>query len=154
MKSARRFSKWFFLLLCSFFVMTLCSNSAQGAEEKIVPEMKISGHKVVSLNYTFGASPSTVRAKRGTTVIWMNDSRSSAIISFTGKPVTLACKSPVHFVVDEQGSFTSNEIPPGAVASLCFVEKGTFDYKIIQQTPQTAPTQSPREFKGTIIIEE
>ncbi len=135
-------------------MMTLCISTVQGSEEKIVPEMKISGHKVVSLNYTFGASPSTVRAQRGTTIIWMNDSRSSAIITFTGKPVTLACKSPVHFVVNEQGAFTSNEIPPGAVASLCFVEKGTFDYTIIQQTPQTAPTQAPREFKGTIIIEE
>lgn len=154
MKSDRLFPQALVLLLCCLTVMTLCPKNVQGSEEKIVPEMKISGHKVVSLNYTFGASPSTVRAKRGTTVIWMNDSRSSAIISFTGKPVTLACKSPVHFVVDEQGSFTSNEIPPGAVASLCFVEKGTFDYKIIQQTPQTAPTQSPREFKGTIIIEE
>ena len=125
----------------------------QGQDQKIVPEMKISGHKVISLNYTFGASPSTVTASRGTTIIWMNDGRSAAVIKFTGKQVTLACKSPVHFVVDEQGTFTSNEIPPGAVASLCFVEKGTFAYTVTRETPQTEPTQPPKEFKGTIIIE-
>ena len=146
-------------LLCLALSITVCSimtfylSSAHGQDQKIVSEMKISGHKVISLNYTFGASPSTVTVKKGTTIIWMNDGRSAATIKFTGKQVTLACKSPVHFVVDEQGSFTSNEIPPGAVASLCFVEAGTFDYTVTQQTPQTEPTKAPRESKGKIIIE-
>ena len=139
------------MIVCSIMVFSFCN--AQTQDQKIVPEMKVSGHKVISLNYTFGASPSTVTANKGTTIIWMNDGRSAAVIKFTGKQVTLACKSPVHFVVDEQGSFTSNEIPPGAVASLCFVEAGTFDYTVTRQTPQTEPTKAPRESKGKIIIE-
>ena len=140
-----------FACFCLSLLLPLNSVTAQG--EKIVPELKISSHKVIGLKYAFGASPSTATVERGTTVIWMNDGRTKAKIKFIGKQVTMACKSPVHFVVDEQGSFTSNEIPPGAVASLCFVEKGTFDYIVTQETPQTAPTQAPREFKGKIIVE-
>ncbi len=42
----------------------------------------------------------------GTTVIWINDSRSVMEIQFEGKQVTMACKSPVHFVIDEKGDFS------------------------------------------------
>ncbi|MCX5902055.1 MAG: hypothetical protein NTV89_01000 [Proteobacteria bacterium] len=83
----------------------------------------------------------------------MNSGRSIAKIKFTGKQVTMACKSPVHFLVDEAGSFTSNEIPEGAVASLCFVEKGAFDYTVTQETPAQNPTAAPRVSKGQIIVE-
>jgi plastocyanin len=139
------------LTLAVFCVFTCMNAGAQ--DEKIVPEMKITGHKVIRLNYTFGVDPATATIKKGTTVIWMNDSRSPAEIEFTGKQVTLACKSPVHFVVNDKGSFTSNKIPQGAVASLCFVEKGEFDYTVRRETPQTAPYEAPKESKGKIIVE-
>jgi plastocyanin len=126
---------------------------AHGQGDKIVPDLKISAHAVVHLNYTFGITPAAVTVKRGTTVIWMNDERSAAEIQFTGRQVTLACKSPVHFIVNDKGSFTSNQIPQGGVASLCFVEKGTFDYVVRRETPPTAPVESPKEFKGKIVIE-
>ena len=115
--------------------------------------MKGTGHQVIRLNYTFGVDPAKVTVQKGTTVIWMNSGRSIAKIKFTGKQVTLACKSPVHFLVDEAGSFTSNEIPQGAVASLCFVEKGTFDYTVTQETPAQNPTAAPRVSKGHILVE-
>jgi plastocyanin len=144
---------WLVLIVACFcFGLLLPLNSVPAQGEKIAPELKTSGHKVISLKYSFGATPSAVTVQKGTTVIWMNDGRSNAKIKFIGKQVTMACKSPVHFVGDEQGSFTSNEIPPGAVASLCFVEKGQFDYVVTQETPQTAPTQAPKEFKGKIIV--
>ncbi len=147
--------KTFFLMLAIIVssMVILSFNSAEGQDGKIVPELKISGYKVIYLSYNFGAAPATVRVKKGTTVIWMNDDRSAAKIKFTGKQVTLACKSPVHFVVDEQGSFTSNVIPQGAVASLCFVEKGTFDFTVTREAPPTAPIEAPKEFKGKIIVE-
>jgi hypothetical protein len=146
-------SKYFVFLLITGFVVSFSLNSVFGQSEKIIPEMKLAGHKVIRLNYTFGVDPATAIIPRGTTVIFMNAGRSIANIKFNGKQVTLACKSPVHFVVDEKGSFTSNEIPPGAVASLCFVEKGTFDYIVTQETPKTDPTGAPRESKGKIIVE-
>jgi len=145
----------FFLLLtmaaCS--MMLFPCTSVQAQNEKIVPEMQGSDHLVIRLNYTFGVDPAKVTVQKGTTVIWMNSGRSIAKIKFTGKQVTLACKSPVHFLVDEAGSFTSNEIPQGAVASLCFVEKGTFDYTVTQETPAQNPTAAPRVSKGQIIVE-
>jgi plastocyanin len=137
--------------LCFGLLLPLHNLSAQG--DKIKPELKTSDHKVISLKYTFGPTPATATVKQGTTVIWMNGGRSSAKIKFTSKQVAIACKSPVHFVVDEQGTFISNEIPPGAVARLCFVEKGKFDYIVTQETPQTAPTEAPKEFKGKIIVQ-
>jgi len=143
----------FFCLVLALAGMMLSTTSVQAQNEKVVPEMKGTGHKVIRLNYTFGVKPATATVEKGTTVIWMNSGRSIATIKFTGKQVTLACKSPVHFVVDEAGSFTSNEIPEGAVASLCFVEKGTFDYTVTQEPPRTDPTAAPRASKGKVIVE-
>jgi plastocyanin len=145
-----------FRLFCLVLAMVACSGlpfSVQAQSEKVVPEMQGTGHKVIRLNYSFGVDPATVTVQKGTTVIWMNSGRSIAKIKFTGKQVTMACKSPVHFPVDEAGSFTSNEIPEGAVASLCFVEKGTFDYTVTQETPRQAPTEAPRVSKGKVIVE-
>lgn len=142
-----------FCLLLAMGGMLFAVTSVQAQSEKIVPEMKGTSHRVLRLNYTFGVDPAKVTIARGTTVIWMNSGRSNAKIKFTGKQVTLACKSPVHFVVDEAGSFTSNDIPPGAVASLCFVEKGTFDYTVTQETPAQDPTAAPRVSKGQVIVE-
>jgi plastocyanin len=142
--------------LVLLLTMALCLGtgiSAHGQGDNIVPEVKISAHSVVHLNYTFGVAPATVTIKRGTTVIWMNDERSAAAIQFTGRQVTLACKSPVHFIVDDKGSFTSDKIPQGGVASLCFVEKGAFEYIVKRDTPPTAPGEAPREFKGKVIVE-
>lgn len=142
-----------FCLLLAMGGMLFAVTSAQAQNEKIVPEMKGTSHQVIRLNYTFGVDPAKVTLAKGTTVIWMNSGRSNAKINFTGKQVTMACKSPVHFVVDEAGSFTSNDIPPGAVASLCFVEKGTFDYTVTQETPLQNPTAAPRVSKGQLIVE-
>jgi plastocyanin len=151
MKTIRLFYLLLAMAACSAM---LCSfTNAQAQDEKIVPEMKGTGHQVIRLNYTFGVDPAKVTVQKGTTVIWMNSGRSIAKIKFTGKQVTLACKSPVHFLVDEAGSFTSNEIPQGAVASLCFVEKGTFDYTVTQEPPAQNPTAAPRVSKGQIIVE-
>jgi plastocyanin len=144
--------RWFCLVLGMAGIL-LSLSAVQAQSEKIVPEMQGTGHQVIRLNYNFGVDPASVTVKKGTTVIWMNSGRSIAKIKFTGKQVTLACKSPVHFPVDETGSFTSNEIPEGAVASLCFVEKGTFEYTVTQETPRQAPTEAPRVSKGKIIVE-
>jgi hypothetical protein len=144
--------RWFFFVLAVTGVL-FAFTSVQAQSEKIVPEMQGTGHQVIRLNYTFGVDPAKVVIARGTTVIWMNSGRSNAKIKFTGKQVTMACKSPVHFPVDETGSFTSNDIPPGAVASLCFVEKGTFDYTVTQETPPQNPTAAPRVSKGQLTVE-
>ncbi len=134
-------------------LFAVCSAQAQ-TDGKVVPEKKIEGHKVVQINKVDGLDPKLVMVKAGTTVIWMNHSESIAEIQFRGKAVTLACKSPTHFIVDEDGSFVSNRIPPDAVASLCFIEKGTYNYEVKRGPRATAAVKTDLPvFSGTIVVE-
>ena len=112
------------------------------------------------MHYLGAVSPSEVTIAPGTTVVWVNNSRDTLEVQFEGKQVTAACKSPVYFVLDEQGSFISNRIPQGSVASLCFVEKGEFNYVARKAwgwnmrsgggMPQREQIQ---EFKGKVIVQ-
>lgn len=138
--------------LC-LMLFAVCSAQAQ-TEGKVAPEKKIEGHKVIQINKVEGLDPKLAMVKAGTTVIWMNQSESIAEIQFRGKGITLACKSPTHFVVDEDGSFISDRIPQGAVASLCFVEKGTFNYELKRGPRTTAAVKTDLPIvSGTIVVE-
>ena len=59
----------------------------------------------------------------------MNHSRTPYEILFLDKKVVLACGSPVNFFVGKNGAYESAKIPFGGTASLCFTEKGKYDYK-------------------------
>jgi len=136
------------LMLCA-----VCTAQAQ-TEGKVVPEKKVTGHQVVQINKVEGLDPKLAMVKLGTTVIWMNQSESIAEIQFTGKAVTLACKSPTHFIVDEDGSFVSDRIPPSAVASLCFIEKGAYNYVLKRGPRRTAAVKTDMpDVNGTIVVE-
>ena len=110
--------------------------------------------KVVTLDINKGLSPVTLTAKRGTTVIWVNNSRVPQEILFLDKKVVLACGAPVNFCVNQDGAYESAKIQFGGAASLCFTEKGTYEYE-----PRSSKTfydsYSPvkRELKGSIVIE-
>ncbi len=158
--------KTFVLVNIVFISLFLCVGGvfaeAPSSEEKIQPDKSINIHRIVRINYrgTVGTLiPNTVTVKPGSTIIWVNESRNPVEIQFQGKQVTVACKSPVHFVVNEEGSFISNRIPFGAVASLCFVEKGEFEYVARKADPltgtealETLETGRIQELKGKIII--
>lgn len=124
--------------------------------EKIVPEMNIKEVKIIRVNAIAGINPGELTIPRGTTVIWINESSSIVELQFEGKQVTMACKSPVHFIVDDKGSFISDRIPAGSVASLCFVEKGEYKYvmrKVLLFSPTLEARPYNKEFKGKIIVE-
>ena len=78
--------------------------------------------------------PATLTAKPGDTVVWSNaTSWNEAMILFEkGKEVSLACVAPVGFFLTQSGTYTSGLISPGAVASLCIVEPGTYEYQVNQ----------------------
>ena len=116
--------------------------------KEIQPEIQ---HKIVRLYEKGGIDPSTLTIQRGTTVIWINESKSLAEIEFTNKQVTLACKSPVRFGVDESGVYVSDKIFRGAVASLCFIETGEFDYLVTREPRRLAQVPAiPPDLKGKI----
>ena len=93
-------------------------------------EMKASGKTLVISILEGFMSDTEVAIERGTTVIWYNDTDKAVDVNFTmGKKVQQACVVPVGFKLDRDGYNASN-IPPGGVASLCFVKDGTYNYVV------------------------
>lgn len=135
----------------AIFVLMFCLPVfAYAAEEKAEEEIKII-NRIVVLSASEGAKPVTVTSEIGTTVIWLNRSRHPIEILFLDKQVVLACGSPVNFIVGKGGAYESAKIPFGGTASLCFLEKGRFDYKI-----NSSRTFYDREFltdhRGSVVI--
>ena len=130
--------------------------SASEQNDKIKSDQVEPKKVTINMHYLGNISPSEVTITRGTTVIWRNDSRSALEIQFEGKPVTIACKSPILFNIDKSGSFMSKHISQGSRASLCFVEKGEYNY-VARKVGAGAGARSPvretvKEFKGKIIV--
>jgi hypothetical protein len=72
-------------------------------------------------------------------------------ILFLDKRVVLACGSPVNFFVGKGGAYESAKIPFGGTASLCFTEKGRYEYIIkVSRTFYAATIE--RDNRGTILI--
>jgi len=124
-------------ILMALFVASICFTGFAYAAEEVVPpseeleaeQLKIT-NKMVRITEREGAFPQTVISDAGTTVVWINNSRSTLEVQFLDKKVTLACGSPVNFFINTEGAYESGKIPYGGTASLCFLEKGTYDYMI------------------------
>ena len=74
--------------------------------------------------------PRRLRVRPGTTIAWINRAEGPVVVQFTGKAVSTTCKAPRGFTVGNAGVYVSNEIPPGEVASLCFLEPELYVYEI------------------------
>ena len=140
-------------VVCILSIFSMASVSIAAEVIKVVPEKKVAGVTIVRLHNTEGVIPSVLRIHPGHTVIWLNEENSLIGIQFTGKQVTVACDNPVNFVVDVNGSFVSNKIPLGAVASLCMIQKGEYDFYIKRLSFQESAEQGNLKFKGKIIVE-
>jgi plastocyanin len=119
------------------------------AEEK-TEELKVV-NRIVSVSTNQGLMPANLTTSPGTTVIWVNHSRDPIEILFMDKKVTLACGSPVNFFVGKDGAYESAKIPFGGTASLCFTEKGRFDYMFKKSS--TFYPMEDREHKGYVLIQ-
>ena len=88
-------------------------------------------------------------------MIWLNQTGDYIEIVFTGdQKVDVACRAPVHFTVGHGGGYVSDKIPFGAVASLCFIEKGTYQYIAIATSMYKGGELFTREkLAGVIIVE-
>jgi plastocyanin len=155
MKAMRKI--WIAIVICLCFGLAASVDSAYSQAEKsdkIQLEKKTEGAQIIYMGAQGKINPSMATVKPGTTVIWVNQADSPVEIQFEGKQVTMACQNPVHFVVDDKGSFISNNIPMGAVASLCFIEKGDFNYVVRRALkPSQSYKTTPNEFKGKVIVE-
>ena len=126
------------------------------AESKAVPaDMPLQGAKVITLKKLMADANAvtTVKVKPGTTVVWLNYTSRVIEIEFISKQVTMACGSPVGFVVNAEGAYLSQKIIPRAVVSLCFIEPGEYPYALLLGKLRGDDPLKGKNFKGTIIVE-
>ncbi len=143
----RNFFSLVFWLLCAGAIMLVYSQVV--ISQDISPELKVE-HRVISIQEQAGLVPTTVIIKRGTTVVWLNYSKEPNVIKFQNKKVTTACRSPINFFLADNGSYQSIPLKIGAVASLCFIEKGTFEYQI--KSPNPDWNIDPQLLRGIIKV--
>jgi len=112
--------------LC-FAVLSIPGNTVQGADVK--SDMEFKGTELINIT----SDEPMIRTREvapGTTVVWLNSGRRIMELTFTDKQVVTACGSPTNFFVNEAGAYASNKILPGATASLCFIQKGEYEYEL------------------------
>ena len=97
-----------------------------------------------------GIKPEDLTAKRAETVVWSNaTSWAEALILFEeGKGVSQACAAPVGFFLTPGGTYTSGLIAPGAEASLCIAEPGTYEYRVQQHRSGRSC-----QYSGRIVVQ-
>jgi hypothetical protein len=141
--------KIFCSLIIALFIGCLIGSAAFAQEasgkSKVI-------HKIVYINAEQGIDTRAVTVSPGTTVIWINNSDYRLQLKFTDQQVSMACAAPVNFSVNDDKVFISTGIPLGGVASLCFLQKGEFKYKLIKMDQFGAPSTSER-FSGVIKVQ-
>ena len=142
-------------LLCSILfaglVFSILTGSTFAGEEQ---QLKT---QIVRIQGNAGVSPLNLSITPGTVVVWLNDYRITPVeVMFPDKKVTMACQSPVNFSISKDGTYVSNSIPYGGVASLCFIEPGTFKYVIERARPQMMDEVrgNPFRFEGQIVVKK
>ena len=135
--------------LLVIWIITVCLTGVVVAAEEETEELKVV-NRIVSVSTNQGLMPANLTTSPGTTVVWVNHSRDPIEILFMDKKVTLACGSPVNFFIGKDGAYESAKIPFGGTASLCFTEKGRFDYMFKKSS--TFYPMEDREHKGFVLI--
>ena len=137
------------IAIITILISVFCMTGFSFAAEEKAEEIKVI-QKIVVVETRAGLSPSTLVSEPGTTVIWVNQSKQPAEILFTDNKVTIACNAPVNFFVGKDGAYESAKIPFGGTASLCFIEKGKFEY--MYKASSTFYPLQKLEHKGIIWI--
>jgi plastocyanin len=135
--------KSFIVLLVMGTVLLIgLSAAARAAEE---------GHALIVLKSDMVAvSPDPLKVKQGTTIIWVNECKEPVSIIIKTK-VGIACKNPVNFYADLFGHYETGQILNGATASICFIDKGKFEYEVKRMIGQDQPVE--KILPATIIVE-
>lgn len=95
-------------------------------------------------------SAGEVAIERGTTVVWHNATDQRVAVNFgMGGQVKQACVAPVGFKL-QGDTYSAPDIPPGGVASLCFVQSGAFHYVVVPLGASGGESRIPP--RGTITV--
>jgi plastocyanin len=115
----------------------------------IPPEHTVD-HKIIFIQQSEGLVPNVAIVKQGTTVIWINYTRDPMEVKFLGQQTKLACGKPVNFFIGKTGGYQSQKLETGVVASLCFIEKGEYEYQL-ERTGDWSDVDK-RRFRGTVKV--
>lgn len=142
------------LAILPLAVQILCCVNAVRAAEEIPQEMPLTTENIIIKNQRV-LEPASLTAKRGTTVVWINTAAFPVEIIFSDNKVALACGSPNNFSIDKDGAFHSAIIPRGGTASLCFIEAGSYSYRLESSGTLMMEygKKERQESRGTIVIE-
>lgn len=146
-------TKKLFQLIFVFFIVQFPFIAKCTAEE--VKTNNPISHKIVTINADRGIDPTVITASPGTTIVWINNSNQRLQLKFTDQKVSVSCDQPVNFILNEENVYISNQIPLGSVASLCFIQKGEFKYRLFKIGAAREPfsgTEKER-FSGIIKIQ-
>lgn len=97
-----------------------------------------------------GLDPSTLIIEPGTTVVWVNFSRNPVELLFLNKNVSFAADCPANFFIGKDGAYESGKICIGCTASLCFIEKGKYEY-VFSRSSTFYPSKM-KEQRGIIWV--
>ena len=136
------------IIIILIFIVCICGISL--AAEEQAEELKIIS-KTINITTYVGPSPAKLTSKQGTTVVWINNISEPVEILFLDKKVVLACGSSVNFFVGKDGAYESAKIPFGGTASLCFLEKGEYNY-VVKSSSTFYPVRDKTQFRATVII--
>ena len=106
-------------------------------------------HQTVIIHEYEGLVPEILRIEPGTTVTWVNFAAVEAKMLFFDREVIDAADCPVYFFIGDNGTYESHEMCAGCTASLCFQEKGRYDY--IVKESRTSYGYN-KEYRGTILV--
>ncbi len=73
--------------------------------------------------------PVNAQANQGDTVAWLNMGPGPITIKFITR-IGLACAAPTNFYSDLLGNYETSAIVPGALASICLILPGEYEYEV------------------------
>jgi hypothetical protein len=143
-----------FLIVCFLSSAGFCGDVSEKKDvKKGINELE---SRIIRIEKHDGVRPQLLTIEAGTVVIWLNRYQGQITIQFPEKKVAGSCEHPVNFSINKEGKYVSDSVEYGAVASLCFVERGTFEYFITRSKPrrdmERPEEHSPLRFDGKIIV--
>ncbi len=139
------------LVLCMAACLAGCSNISRRDAAASILDQKLAA-SVVYLQGGESAEKLNRLVQPGTVVVWLNKCGEDIRIVFPERKATIACLNPVSFNIDAEGIFESKLLPPGAVASLCFIQPGLYVYAVEFQTADRSGHAEGSRLEGTIVV--
>jgi len=141
------YTKFIACLLFAIFLFTFHQTSRAGEKSPAQPITTITLKQEPD-----SISPSHLKVKLGTTIVWFNNDAGPVTIRFLEK-LGIACKVPVNFYADFWGNYETGAIAQGATASICFIYNGTYKYEVKRLITE-GDKSSEQIATGTITAEE